>query len=81
MSLQDERDLPDDALTHDPARGAGKRDGLAINGDAGHPSTQVTANKNYTDVGYQNEPTFLFHPPISRTWHEGMPSFLMGEGR
>ena len=44
MSLQDECNLPDDALNHDPTGGR-KWDGLAINGDSGHPSTQVAANK------------------------------------
>ena len=44
-SLQDERNLSDDDLKHDPARGGRKRDGLAINRDAGYLSTQVTANK------------------------------------
>ena len=39
MSLQDEHDLSDDDLKHDPARGGRKRDGLTINGDAGHLST------------------------------------------
>ena len=43
-SLQDEHDLPDDTLNHDPAGGR-KWDGLALNGDAGHPSIQVAANK------------------------------------
>ena len=36
--LQDECDLPDDALNHDPTGGR-KRDGLAVNGDSGHPGT------------------------------------------
>ena len=44
MSLQDEHDLPDDALKHDPTGGR-KWDGLAVNGDSGHPSTQVATNK------------------------------------
>ena len=43
-SLQDEHDLSDDDLKNDPAKGGRKRDRLAINGDAGHLSTQVTAN-------------------------------------
>ena len=47
-SLQDEHDLSDDNLKHDPAKGGRKRDGLAVNGDAGHLSTQVTANKLVT---------------------------------
>ena len=44
MSLQDERDLPNDALNHDPTGGR-KWDRLAINEDSGHPSTQIAANK------------------------------------
>ena len=44
MSLQDEHNLPDNALNHDPTGGR-KQDGWAINGDSGHPSTQVAANK------------------------------------
>ena len=35
----------------------------------------TTSNKNYTNVGYWNEPLF-FLPTLDRTWHEGMPSFL-----
>ena len=83
MSLQDEHDLPNDALNHDPTGGR-KRDGLAINGDSGHPSTQVTANKlaheNYACVGYRmSHPFFL--PTSSHAWHEGVPSFLcLGRG-
>ena len=42
MSLQDEHDLFDDDLKHDPAR---KWDGLAVNEDPGHSSAQVAANK------------------------------------
>ena len=45
MSLQDEHDLSDDNLKHDPARGGRKWDGLAVNGDTGHLSTQVATNK------------------------------------
>ena len=45
MSLQDECDLPNGTLKHDPTKGGRKQDGLAINGDIGHPSTQVTTNK------------------------------------
>ena len=45
MSLQDERNLSDDDLKHDPARGGRKQDGLAVNGDTGHLSNQVTTNK------------------------------------
>ena len=45
MSLQDEHDLSDDDLKHDPAKGGRKWDRLAVNGDAGHLSIQVTANK------------------------------------
>ena len=44
MSLQDECDLPDDALNCDPTGGR-RWDWLAINGDSGHPSAQVAANK------------------------------------
>ena len=44
MSLQDEHNLLDDALNHDPTGGQ-EMDRLAINGDSGHPSTQVTTNK------------------------------------
>ena len=41
-----------------------KRDGLAVNGDTGHLSTQVTTNKLVTrttpDAGYRIEPPFFF---------------------
>ena len=55
-----------------------------VNGDAGHLSTQVTANKlvtrttpmQFTGLSY---PSF-FRPPISHAWHEGVPSFLAGGG-
>ena len=84
MSLQDEHDLPDIDLKHDPVRGGRKWDGLAVNGDTEHPDTQVPADKlvtrNYTNAGYQIEPPFFFCPPTSHTWHEGMPSFLTGGG-
>ena len=83
-SLQDEHDLSDDDLKHDPARGGRKQDGLAISGDALHLSTQMTANKlvartTLMQVTGLSHPSF-FCPPISRTWHEGMPSFLAGGG-
>ena len=84
MSLQDEHDLSDDDLKHDPAKGGRKWDGLAVNGDAGHLSIQVTTNKLVTrttlmQVTRLSHPSF-FHPPISCAWHEGMPSFLTGGG-
>ena len=84
-SLQDERDLSDDDLKHDPEKGGRKEDGLAVNGDAGHLSTQVTANKlvmrtTPMQVTGLSHPSF-FHPPISHAWYEGVPSFLTGEGK
>ena len=39
-SLQDEHDLPDRTLKHNPTGGR-KRDGLAINGGTGHSRTQA----------------------------------------
>ena len=60
MSLQDEDDLPNDTLNHGPTGGR-KWDRLAVNRDAGHPSTQVATNK-------------------LAMRHEGVPSFLTGEG-
>ena len=87
MSPQDERNRPDDVLKHDSSREGRKRDGLAINGDAGHSSIQVPANKPATrttpmKVTEMSHPSpFFFCPPISRAWHKGMPSFLTGEGR
>ena len=65
-------------------QGGRKRDGLAVNRDAGHLSTQVTANKlvmrtTPMQVTGLSHPSF-FRPPISHTWHEGVPSFLTGEG-
>ena len=65
MSLQDERDLSDDDLKHDPAKGGRKRDGLAVYGDTGHLSTQVTANKlvmrtTLVQVTGLSHPSFFF---------------------
>ena len=84
-SLQDEHDLSDDDLKHDPAMGGRKQDGLAVNGDAGHLSTQVTANKLVVrttpmQVTGLSHPSFFFRPPISHARYEGMPSFLTGGG-
>ena len=62
MSLQDECDLSDDDLKHDPAREGGRKwDGLAVNGDAGHLSTQVTANNLVTRTTPM-QVTGLSHP-------------------
>ena len=73
MSLQDERDLFDEDLKHDPAKGGRKRDGLAVNRDAGHPSTQATANKLVTrttpmEVPGLSHPSFLptYKPRLAR---------------
>ena len=66
-------------------QGGRKQDGLAVNGDAGHSSIQVPANKpamgtTLMKVTGMSHPSF-FYPPLSRAWHEGVPSFLAGEGR
>ena len=53
MSVQGECDLP----------GGRKRDGLAVNGDSGHPGTQVTATNLQRELRLcrlLNEPPFLF---------------------
>ena len=67
MSLQDECNLSDDDLKHDPAKGGRKWDGLAVNGDAGHLSTQVTANKLVTRTTPMHV-TGLSHPSFSPTY-------------
>ena len=67
MSLQDEHDLSDDDLKHDPASGGRKWDRLAINRDAGHLSTQVTANKLVMRTTPM-QVTGLSHPSFSPTY-------------
>ena len=63
MSLQDERDLPDDTLNHDPTGGAGNRTGLPLMETLG---TQVPRSP-LTNLPQElhlcrllNEPPFLF---------------------
>ena len=82
--LQDEHDLSDDDLKHDPARGAGNGTGWPINGDTGHPSTQVAVNKLVTrttpmQVTRLSHPSFFAHlkaTPGMRACH----LFSLGRG-
>ena len=48
-------------------QGGRKWDGLAVNGDAGHPSTQATANKLVTRTTPM-QVTGLSHPSFSPTY-------------
>ena len=82
MSLQDEHDLSSDDLKHDPARGQ-ETGRLAINGDAGHLSTQVTANKLVTRTTPM-QVTGLSHPSFSPTYKPHLArgrAIFSGRGR
>ena len=77
--------LSDNDLKHDPAKGGRKWDRLAVNGDAGHLSTQVTANKlvmrtTLMQVTGLSHPSFFFLPTYKSCLARGRAIFSRREG-
>ena len=68
MSLQDEHDLPERTLEHNPMGGGRKQDGLAVNRGTRHPCTQAAVKNPATrttlmQVTGMSHSHLLFFPP------------------